>query len=314
MACVVAGLLHASPALAWEWFRSESSAVERGNQLLREKKFDEAVQAYDEARASAPDDPGIQLDRGTALLGAQKHGPAREALRSASRGHVDPEIRGRALHNLGLSFFDEADELAKAENLDEAQARLRESVDAYKAALRAKPGFADAAWNLDLARRRLVDVEKKREEKKREDQDKEKDKQDQDKQDQDKQDQDKQDQDKQPSSDEPRDQDAGSDKPPDEPEAGDSGGAQDTDGHGDDAGMPPPADGADAGAASQPEDARDAGQAAAGEASDSGTPDAPPRDAMERALDALRDSEENLQKQRAQARARQEPRRILKDW
>jgi Ca-activated chloride channel family protein len=304
LACAAAALMHASPALAWEWFRSESSAVERGNQLLHEKKFDEAVQAYDEARASAPDDPGIQLDRGTALLGAKKHGPAREALRSASRGHVDPEVRGRALHNLGLSFFDEADELAKAENLDEAQARLRESVDAYKAALRAKPGFADAAWNLDLARRRLVDVEKKREEKKREEQDKEKDKEDQD----------KQDQGKQPPSDDAQDPDAGGEKEPSEPEAGDGGAQHDADDHPGDAGAPPPADKGDAGAASQAGDQRDAGQAAAGEAADGGAPDAPPRDAMERALDALRDSEENLQKQRAQARARQEPRRILKDW
>jgi tetratricopeptide (TPR) repeat protein len=307
--CVLALGLGPSRALAWEWFRSESSAVERGNAHFKAKRYDEAVKAYDEALREHPDEPGVQLDRGTALLAQKSYGPARDALRSASRGHVDPEIRSRALYNLGLSFLDEANTLASGEDPKEAQGRLRESVDAFKAALRAKPGNADAAWNLDLARRRLVELEeqqKKEDEQKQDDQKKDE----QNKDDSKKEQQNKDEQNKPPESDPdagPDDGGAGEPKPgdgerdagspePSEPEGAPDGGP----GAGRDASAPQPAEAGDAGASA----------GSSGEA----RPAEPSRDAMDRALDALREGEESFQKHRAGARARTRPERVLKDW
>jgi tetratricopeptide (TPR) repeat protein len=307
-ACFLVLGLRPARARAWEWFRSESGAVERGNEHFKAKRYDEAVKAYDEALRDHPDDPGVQLDRGTALLAQKSYGPARDALRSASRGHVDPEIRSRALYNLGLSFLDEANTLAGGEDPKEAQGRLRESVDAFKAALRAKPGNADAAWNLDLARRRLVELE---EQKKKEDEQKKDEKKDEKQDEQKKDEQDKNDKDEQ------------KDPPDHDPDAGpDDGGAGEPKPGNDerDAGSPEPSEpdgdggagtGQDA-AAPQPAEPGDAG--ASGGAGGEPAPAEPSRDAMDRALDALREGEESFQKHRAGARARTRPERVLKDW
>lgn len=285
------------PARAWELFRSQSSAVERGNEALGKGQHKEALEAYDEAARELPNDPAVQLDRGLALQGLGKLAEAREAFRRAAAASAPKEIRGPALYDLGTTFMQEADMAAKAEDLDGAKKLLEESVDAFRGSLRAQPNNQDAAWNLEIAKRRLVDTQKKQEEKKKQEEEKKKDEQNKDKDDQNKDDQNK---DQKP--------DAGA------PEPGDGGSPNQDDGQGE----------PDAGAAQQPEPKPgDAGkpepqqpepQEQEAEESDAKPdPNALPEH-MQRALDALEASEENLEKLRAKQRAKQRPRRIEKDW
>jgi len=285
----------ASPAYAWDLFRSQSSAIERGNEALRKGQNKEALEAYDEAARDLPNDPSVQLDRGLALMSLGKLPEAREAFRRAGAGNAPKEVRGPALYDLGLAFMQEADAAGKAEDLDGAHKLLEESVDAFRGSLRAQPGNKDAAWNLEIAKRRLVDVEKKQEEKKKQDDEQKKDEQKkQDDQNKDQDDEKKQDQ--QP--------DAGS------PDRGDAGTPNQNDGRGEpDAGAPPqpePSRGKDAGG---PEPQEPEPRDEPPKANDQGLPEH-----MERALDALEAGEENLEKQRAKQRARSRPRRIEKDW
>jgi Ca-activated chloride channel homolog len=289
-------------ALAWDLFRSQSSAVERGNEALSKGQHKEALEAYDEAARELPNDPALQLDRGLALLGLDKLGEAREAFRRAGSASAPKEVRGPALYDLGLAFMKEADMAGKAEDLDGAKKMLEESVDALRGSLRAQPNNADAAWNLELAKRRLVDNEQKREQKKKDEEEKKKDQKNEDNKDQN-QDQDKQDQ--QPDAGSPEGGDAGTPKPNDQDgdQGGKDGGADQPEpkpdqGQGD-AGAPPP----------QPEAEREQPQPT--------QPAEPPNalpEHMKQALDALEAGEENLEKQRARQRARQRPRRIEKDW
>ncbi|MEY4513596.1 MAG: hypothetical protein RLZZ450_5718, partial [Pseudomonadota bacterium] len=230
---VLAGLfalavcLHARPAYAWEWFRSESSAVERGNEHLAKGQHEEALKAYDEAARELPNDPAVQLDRGLALQSLGKLGEAREAFRRAGSAAAPKEIRGPALYDLGLAFMQEADMAGKAEDLDGAKKLLEESVDAFRGSLRAQPNNKDAAWNLELAKRRLVDTQKKQEEKKKQDEENKKDDKNKDDKNKDDQNKDDKNKDQQP--------DAGA------PERGDGGSPNENDGQGEpDAGAPPP--------------------------------------------------------------------------
>jgi len=308
-ASVLASLsLGAQPALAWELFRSQSSAVERGNEHLAKGQHQEALEAYDDAASELPDDPAVQLDRGLALKGLNKLAEAREAFRRAGAASAPKEVRGPALYDLGLTFMQEADMAGKADDFDGAKKLLEESVDAFRNSLRAQPGDRGTAWNLELAKRRLVDVKKKQEEKKKQEDEKKK-QDDQNKDDQNKDDQNKDDQNKDKDDQNKQQQpDAGSD------ESGDAGTPNPKDGQGEpDAGAPPQPEpkGGDAGAPEPEPEPEPESEAEPSDAKQD--PNALPEH-MKRALDALESGEENLEKLRARQRARSRPRRIDKDW
>jgi Ca-activated chloride channel family protein len=315
--CFLLSLAALPPAaLAWEPFRSQSRDVERGNEHLKKGQAAEALEAYETAQRKLPSEPGVQLDRGLALMAQGKLGPAREAFRNAAQGNAPADVRGEALYDLGLAFMKEADTQAKGEDLEGAQKSLQEAVDALKSSLRAKPKNRDAAWNLELARRRLVEAQKKQEEKKKQDEQKKQDeekkdeqKQDQDQdggtppenQDQNKPDENKQDQDsKDPQKpDQEKPEGEGKDQKSPQPE-GDKGKEQPKDGQGEQKPQPKPDKDAKEGKAKpQPAEA---------------TPEQRLPEHMKKALDALSAGEENLEKHRAQQRAQQRPRRIEKDW
>jgi Ca-activated chloride channel family protein len=85
---------------------------------------------------------------GTAALQARRFDVARGALEEAAKS-LDPDLRYRALYNLGLLglLAAEADSTKRSEILGQAADRLRE-------ALRLQPSSARAKWNLELAERR----------------------------------------------------------------------------------------------------------------------------------------------------------------
>ena len=85
---------------------------------------------------------------GTAALEARRFDVARGALEQAAKS-LDPDLRYRALYNLGVVGLleAEADSTKQQELLGQASERLRE-------ALRLRPSSARAKWNLELAERR----------------------------------------------------------------------------------------------------------------------------------------------------------------
>jgi Ca-activated chloride channel family protein len=85
---------------------------------------------------------------GTAALEARRFDVARGALEQAAKS-LDPDLRYRALYNLGVVGLleAEADSSKQQELLGQASERLRE-------ALRLRPSSARAKWNLELAERR----------------------------------------------------------------------------------------------------------------------------------------------------------------
>jgi tetratricopeptide (TPR) repeat protein len=302
------GILAApADARAWDWFRAENPDVQRGNALLGQNKPAEALQAFDAAQRSLPNDPGVQLNRGLSLMAAGKLGEAREALAGAAQRANTPELRAKAQYDLGLAFLREADAQAADEaQRAEAQKSLREAVDAFRSSLRSAPGNRDAAWNLELAKRRLVDLEHKQEQEKQ-------------KQEQEKQEQEKQEQGE--PGDEPKQDEQKPGEQQDKPEQNPDQQPR-QDGQGADQQAPKP----DQQPSGTPPEPNKPGEAQAPKPAQppkpepANPPPAPepgsakplPED-MQRALDALSESD-SLQKQRARARARERPQRVEKDW
>ncbi|MDP3276162.1 MAG: tetratricopeptide repeat protein [Deltaproteobacteria bacterium] len=158
-----AGLLGAT---VWAWSAREvpEPSVERGNTHYRSGRFGEALTEYESAPGAGPRNAGVHLDRGLArfrvaipsdsglpLLAPDASAPsgvdqAQEAFRVALRGgttsaaeEVDAFLRARAWYDLANTLF--------------STRQWDHAIDAYKDALRLRPGWTDAAWNLELARR-----------------------------------------------------------------------------------------------------------------------------------------------------------------
>jgi Ca-activated chloride channel homolog len=122
---------------------------ERAARLAAGGDLDGAERVLRELAAADPDDPDLQYNLGTILLLQGRHDEARPHLERAARA-LPADVA--APYNLGNTDL----EPAHADTaLAERDARLRRSIEAYKAALRADPTDEDAKWNLELAWRLL---------------------------------------------------------------------------------------------------------------------------------------------------------------
>lgn len=144
---------------AWNPFETRNADVEQGNAALEAGDSKSALEAYDRAARKHPREPGVHLGRGLALLSLGQLDQAREAFRIAAEPPAPADLRASAHHNAGLTFFREAEGAAAKENHREAQRLFREAADAFRRSLRARPGYRDAAWNLELAKRRIREEE-----------------------------------------------------------------------------------------------------------------------------------------------------------
>ena len=116
-----------------------------GKKALDEKRVEEAISRFAREEALAPKDPSGAYNLGTALSLAGRGEEALAALKKA-KGSSRGDLAADASFNSG-------NVLLSGKQWEAAAA-------AYRDALRARPGEADAAWNYELALRRL-DQQKK---------------------------------------------------------------------------------------------------------------------------------------------------------
>jgi Ca-activated chloride channel family protein len=135
----------------------------------------QALSAFERASSARPQDPAVRFNVADGLYKNGRYDEA-AALFKALGADARAPLAGPARYNLGNSLFQKQD--------------YKGAVEAYRNALRALPGDADARRNLELSLRRL----KEQEEQKKRDEDRQKDDKEQkdQKQQQDKQRQDKQ--------------------------------------------------------------------------------------------------------------------------
>ena len=291
----------ASPAAAElpSWLRIENSEVRDGNEAIHKGDAKGALEAYNRAARKLPDAPGVQLDRGIALLKQGEYAKSREALLAATSPSAPNDVRADAYQDLALSFYREADGLAGQNNHQEAQKMFREALDASKRSLHLRPGDKNTAWNLELAARRIREEEQKQKEEDEKKKQEQQDKKDDQKQDGDQQNGDPQDK---------KDDQGQNEQKPDSGDKDQQGDKQDKQ---DKPEQPKPEDSGDK---NKPKDEPKQQDQQPAE------PDAkkPPEQALPReasqALDSLEDGEENFERYRARQRANRERRAPEKDW
>jgi Ca-activated chloride channel homolog len=119
--------------------------VNAADAAWRSGRFSEAATRYLEQARRGQGGDTAWLNAGTALLAIATDAQVRDVLARAAQS-LDPEVRFRAVYNLGLLALRQADQdpAGRAAHLAEARARYRE-------ALLLKPAHPGAKWNLELA-------------------------------------------------------------------------------------------------------------------------------------------------------------------
>jgi Ca-activated chloride channel family protein len=145
----VQGLLRRGPAIAGFLLlllpaAGSAQPPSRGDRLLQQHDTIGAANAFarEAARGVAPDT--AWFNAGTAALVRAQFREARQWLGIAARS-LDPELRFRALYNLGLVAFHEAQRDSARHDALFAEAATR-----FRDALLLRPGSFDAKWNLEL--------------------------------------------------------------------------------------------------------------------------------------------------------------------
>jgi Ca-activated chloride channel family protein len=315
LACAVAG--YATPAHAWDPFLRANPEVEDGNRAMRDGDHQGALEAYDRAARELPSEPGVHLNRGLALLAQGEVERAREAFLVAAEPPAGNEIQADAYYDMGNAFYREADRFAQQEDHQNAQRLFREAADAYRRSLRARPGNRDAAWNLELAMRRIREQEEqqRQQEEQQQQQQAQNDQQQQDQQQQDQQQQDQQQQDQQQQDQQQQDQQQQDQQQQDQQQQDQQQQqAQNDQQQQDQQGQDQHADTPDRQDPSQDPQAQEAQGDARESAQEGQAGGADLPDHVARVLDSLQESEENLERFRARARGRRENRQPTKDW
>jgi Ca-activated chloride channel family protein len=111
--------------------------LRKGNELYKEKKYQEAQKAYTSALQKDPASFTGAFNLGDALYKDRKFEPARQAMDAGIKLTKDKQQQARAYHNIGNSFMEE-------ESWEEA-------AKAYKQALRLNPADPDTKYNLAYA-------------------------------------------------------------------------------------------------------------------------------------------------------------------
>ena len=126
---------------------SGSAAAQRpsaGDRLLRRGDTAGAIEAYTREAATRPGRDTALFNAGTAALANRQFSAARQWLAQASKS-LDPELRFRALYNLGLTDMLEARaDTSKRAELEQSAA------EQFREALLLAPRSPEAKWNLEL--------------------------------------------------------------------------------------------------------------------------------------------------------------------
>ncbi len=117
--------------------------------LYRNGRYEQAAALFRRALDAGDERPEVLYNYATALLAADSIAGAVEAFERVARAE-DPELRHRALFNLGLAQLTRGLEPDAGEAKDQA---LDAALEAYRRVLLSRPNDADAKWNYELALR-----------------------------------------------------------------------------------------------------------------------------------------------------------------
>lgn len=127
---------------------AQSSAINEGNKLYREGRFDAALSAYDKALSRQPDNTTAAYNRTTALAKKGDKEGAMKGYEELVATAKDPSVLQRSYYSKGV--------------LHQQSQQLDESIAAWKAALKIDPDDRETRENLEKALREKKQQEKQK--------------------------------------------------------------------------------------------------------------------------------------------------------
>ncbi len=142
-----------TPQTAEEW-------VARGRWAMQNRDYKAAVQDFEAAREMAKNSPEIEFDEAQAAYKAGNFGGALNIFEeAATRARTDAQ-RARCLLGQGNAEYRTAMETISGRLAQSLAAQtMQQAASLYAQALKLDPGLEDARYNLDVARRKLLEVE-----------------------------------------------------------------------------------------------------------------------------------------------------------
>ncbi len=141
MKALVLALLLPATALALGPFEKNHPLIEKGTAAYQAGKFEEALQAFDDAAKERPKDPKVQYNRGLALHKLERQAEARQAFAQADEYDTQHELSSKIHYNLG--------------NVAAAEGDKPGAIKEYRTALRKDPADEPARHNLEVLLRDL---------------------------------------------------------------------------------------------------------------------------------------------------------------
>lgn len=122
------------------WAQSPRKRIREGNELYAEKKYDQALNRYQDALLSVPENRRIQFNVANALYQKKKYEEAMKEFQKVV-GTEELPLEEQTYFNMGNTLF--------------RLGKLPESILAYQQALKIDPNDMDAKYNLEYVRRIL---------------------------------------------------------------------------------------------------------------------------------------------------------------
>lgn len=117
--------------------QEDQSLLIKGNELYKNRQYDEAANQYQKAADINEKNPKAQYNLGNALYRSKKTDAAKKAFDAAAESAKDPGMKSKSLYNKGVTYSQEK--------------KLLESIDAYKQTLILNPADDEARENLQKA-------------------------------------------------------------------------------------------------------------------------------------------------------------------
>jgi tetratricopeptide (TPR) repeat protein len=155
---------------------SSNDLVAEGNRAYGVGKYDEALEAYEQASVDEPESPYIYFNKGAAQYMKGDYEKAADLFEKAVLKSEDLAFEARSQYNLGNALYRES-ERQRDSDLQKSLKMLENSITHYQKALKLDLFIEDAAHNIEIARltmKQILDEIKKQQEEAKEHQEKRK--------------------------------------------------------------------------------------------------------------------------------------------
>ena len=116
-------------------------AVQKGNQLVREGKLDDALKTYVDGQIEHSDDPRLKYNIAATQYKMKNYEEAVKGFLDTAATSKDVKLEEQALYNCGNALY--------------RQGKLEEAIEYYKKALGRNPDDRDAKHNLEFVQEEL---------------------------------------------------------------------------------------------------------------------------------------------------------------